>query len=140
MVPFFGGQIPAKTFNTYMNAALQGTECGTFPPPGNIKGTKGTTYQKPAPKCASDQHLNGAKTRCVDDPKPTDKPSPTEPTPTGPGTDTNGSNTDGNTTDGNTTDGNGNNGAGTDGGGILGVLMLPVAGLGLGIRRRKNRD
>jgi membrane peptidoglycan carboxypeptidase len=140
MVPFFGGQIPAKTFNTYMNAALQGTECGTFPPPGNIKSTKGTTYQKPAPKCASDQHLNDAKTRCVDDPKPTEKPTPTKPTPTDPGTDANGSNTDGSTTDGNTTDGNTTDGNGNNGNGPLGVLMLPVAGLGLGIRRRKNRE
>ncbi|WP_159542191.1 transglycosylase domain-containing protein [Aeromicrobium sp. 9AM] len=73
MVPFFGGQIPAKTFQTYMNAALEGSECGTFPKPANIKGTKGTTYKKPAPKCDSDQHLNGSKTKCIDDPKPTQK-------------------------------------------------------------------
>ena len=140
MVPFFGGQIPAKTFNTYMNAALAGSECGTFPPPANIKGTKGTTYQKPAPKCASDQRLNSNKTRCIDDPKPTEEPTPTEPTPTDPGVDANGNDQGGgNDADGTQTDGNGNNGADTDGNGFLGlVFAAPLAGLGLGIRRRKR--
>lgn len=71
MTPFFGGQIPAKTFQAFMNSALEGTECGTFPKPANIKGTKGTTYKKPPPKCDSDQQLNDNKTKCVDKPKPT---------------------------------------------------------------------
>lgn len=70
MQPFFGGQIPAKTFQTYMNSALEGTECGTFPRPANIKATKGTIYKKPPPKCGSDQRLNDKKTKCVDIPKP----------------------------------------------------------------------
>lgn len=71
MTPFFGGQIPAKTFQAYMNSALEGTECGSFPKPANIKSTKGTTYKKPPPKCGSDQQLNDKKTKCVDKPKPT---------------------------------------------------------------------
>jgi membrane peptidoglycan carboxypeptidase len=71
MTPFFGGQIPAKTFQAFMNSALEGTECGTFPKPANIKGSKGTTYKKPPPKCGSDQQLNDNKTKCVDKPKPT---------------------------------------------------------------------
>ncbi|WP_162255481.1 transglycosylase domain-containing protein [Aeromicrobium sp. Root236] len=70
MVPFFGGQIPAKTFQTYMNSALEGTDCGTFPKPANIKSSKGTTYKKPAPKCDSDEQLNDNKTKCVAKPKP----------------------------------------------------------------------
>jgi membrane peptidoglycan carboxypeptidase len=147
MLPaFYGGQIPALTFHAYMTAALQGTECGTFPPPANIKGTKGTTYKKPAPKCNSDQHLNGDKTKCVDNPKPTTEPTPTETCPppqTGtppdcqdPGTDANGTNQDG--TD---TNGTGNDGAGTDGNGLFGfVIAAPLAGLGLGLRRRKKRE
>lgn len=71
MNPFFGGQIPAKTFQAYMNSALEGTECGSFPKPANIKGTKGTIYKKPPPKCDSDQRLNDDKTKCIDKPKPT---------------------------------------------------------------------
>lgn len=71
MVPFFGGQIPAKTFQAYMNSALEGTDCGTFPKAANIKSTKGTTYKKPPPKCASDEQLNSSKTKCVAKPKPT---------------------------------------------------------------------
>ncbi len=74
------------------------------PAAGEHQGHKGTTYRKPAPKCASDQHLNGSKTACVDDPKPKQKPcksnqqpdgnlgcepkptqpKPTQPTPTQP--------------------------------------------------------
>jgi membrane peptidoglycan carboxypeptidase len=64
MQPFFGGQIPAKTFQTYMNAALAGTECGTFPPAANIQGDKGTTYVAPKPK-----------------PQPKPKPTKTTPAP-----------------------------------------------------------
>lgn len=69
--PFFGGQIPAKTFQTYMNDALEGTDCGTFPKPANIKATKGTTYKKPAPKCDADQQLNDKKDKCIAKPEPT---------------------------------------------------------------------
>ncbi|MEV7397944.1 transglycosylase domain-containing protein [Aeromicrobium sp. NPDC092404] len=158
MVPFFGGQIPALTFQTYMNDALEGTECGTFPPPANIKGTKGTTYQKPAPKCGDGQRLNDSKTRCVDEPKPKQErcgadeqpdgnlgcePKPVETCPPGqtgtppdcvePGTDPDGTDQDGTDTDGSNPNGNGN-----DGNGILFVLAAPLAGLGLGIQRRKQ--
>ncbi|WP_332661677.1 transglycosylase domain-containing protein [Aeromicrobium sp.] len=73
MNPFFGGQIPAKTFQTYMNSALEGTECGAFPKPANIKSTKGTNYKKPPPKCDKDEQLNDDKTKCVPLPKPTQK-------------------------------------------------------------------
>jgi membrane peptidoglycan carboxypeptidase len=71
LVPtFFGGYVPAMTFQTYMNSALAGTECGTFPPPANIKSKKGTTFKPPAPKCGSNQILNGAKTKCIQKPPP----------------------------------------------------------------------
>ncbi|MGA8987105.1 transglycosylase domain-containing protein [Aeromicrobium sp.] len=82
MLPtFYGGGIPAQTFQTYMNAALQGTGCGSFPPPANLKGKKGTVYQKPVPTCGKDQRLNASRTGCVADPKPSPKPTP-KPTPT----------------------------------------------------------
>jgi membrane peptidoglycan carboxypeptidase len=69
---FYGGVVPARTFKTYMNAALQGTECGTFPPPANIRGDKGTVYVPPK--------VNPKPTK---KPKPekTQKPKPTKPTP-----------------------------------------------------------
>ncbi|WP_159085939.1 transglycosylase domain-containing protein [Aeromicrobium chenweiae] len=71
MVPFFGGQIPAKTFKLYMDQVLDPTECGTFPPPANLKSDKGPVYQAPAPK--------PEKTT-----KPKPKPEPTTPKPTTP--------------------------------------------------------
>lgn len=61
---YFGGQYPAKTFREYMNSALAGTDCGTFPPAANIRSTKGQAYTPAAPK-----------------PKPKPKPKPTETTP-----------------------------------------------------------
>jgi membrane peptidoglycan carboxypeptidase len=86
MLPFFfGGQTPAKTFKAYMDSALDPSDCGTFPPPANIKGDKGTTYTPPPPKCGKDERLKGNK--CVDKPKPTKKtpkPDPTTPAPTVP--------------------------------------------------------
>lgn len=157
MNPFFGGQIPAKTFQTYMNAALEGSECGTFPKPANIKGTKGTIYKKPPPKCGSDQQLNGDKTKCVDKPKP--KPTqercgpneqpdgnlgcepvapetcPPPQTGTPPDCVDPGTGNDGTDTDGTNTNGNGN-----DTNGIFGfVFAAPIAGMGLGIRRKKKQ-
>jgi membrane peptidoglycan carboxypeptidase len=87
---FFGGYYPARTFAAYMNKALSGTQCGTFPLPSNIRSTKGTTFRAPAPHCGSNQHLNGSRTKCVNDskPKPTQTPTspttPTTPTPTTP--------------------------------------------------------
>ena len=80
---YFGGQYPAKTFKAYMDAALDPSNCGTFPKPANLKSTKGTTYKPPAPKCRSDQHLNGSKTRCIDNPKPTQKPCASNEVPDG---------------------------------------------------------
>lgn len=81
LLPFYGGTFPAMTFQNYMNRALQGTKCGTFPPPANIKATKGTTFKPPAPTCGSGQQLNASRTGCVDKPKPKPTPTPT-PTPT----------------------------------------------------------
>lgn len=82
MLPtFFGGQTPARTFRTYMNAALQGTECGTFPPPANIKGDKGTTYVAPKPKPT--KKPKPERTRETREPEPT-TPAPTQPEPTVP--------------------------------------------------------
>jgi membrane peptidoglycan carboxypeptidase len=72
--PFYGGTYPAITFRTYMNAALDPANCGTFPPPANIKSTKGTTYRKPVPKCSGNRILNEAKTGCINPPPPTCNP------------------------------------------------------------------
>ncbi len=68
---FFGGTVPAQTFGLFMNAVLDGSDCGSFPRAANIKSTKGTTYKKPAPKCKTGQILNDAKTKCVTKPPPT---------------------------------------------------------------------
>jgi membrane peptidoglycan carboxypeptidase len=68
---FYGGQYPAKTFAAYMNAALAGSDCGTFPPPANIKAEKGTDYKKPLPKCPSGYELDDTKTKCFKIPTPT---------------------------------------------------------------------
>ena len=82
---YFGGQYPAKTFRAYMDDAVNPSDCGTFPKPANIKSTKGATYKPPPPKCKSDQHLNGNKTACIDNPTRT-TPPPTTPPPTTPPT------------------------------------------------------
>ncbi|MBD8608397.1 penicillin-binding protein [Aeromicrobium sp. CFBP 8757] len=82
MLPtFFGGQTPARTFKTYMDAALQGSECGTFPPPANIQSEKGTNYVAPAPK--KTEKPKPEKTRKTREPEPT-TPAPTTPAPTQP--------------------------------------------------------
>lgn len=87
--PFFGGTYPAMTFQAYMNAALQGSDCGTFPPAANIKSSKGSVYQPPPPTCGAGQMLNGSKTACVNKPKPKPTtPAPTTPAPTTPPTTT----------------------------------------------------
>jgi membrane peptidoglycan carboxypeptidase len=84
MLPtFFGGQTPARTFKTYMDAALRGTECGTFPPPANIRGDKGTTYVAPKPKPT--KKPKPEKTRKTQEPEPT-TPAPTTPAPPQPTT------------------------------------------------------
>ncbi|NRQ48997.1 transglycosylase domain-containing protein [Aeromicrobium stalagmiti] len=76
MVPFFGGQIPAKTFALYMNGVLDPADCGTFPPAANIKSTKGTIVKPPAPKPT--KKPTPKPTRTTQTPKPT--PTPTQPT------------------------------------------------------------
>ena len=68
--PFFGGTYPAMTFRAFMNAALDPSNCGTFPPPANIKSTKGTNYVKPVPNCKGPTVLNNARTKCVMPPPP----------------------------------------------------------------------
>ncbi len=95
MLPtFFGGQTPAKTFKSYMDATLDPSDCGTFPKAANIKGDKGTVFKPPPPRCDSDERLNGARTGCVKKPAkttptpdpvvPTQEPVPVEPVPTTP--------------------------------------------------------
>ncbi len=79
--PFYGGTYPAMTFKAYMDAALDGSDCGTFPKPANIKADKGTIYKPPPPKCDAGEQLNDAKTRCLPRPTPTPTPTPTIPTP-----------------------------------------------------------
>ncbi|MCD9199354.1 transglycosylase domain-containing protein [Aeromicrobium wangtongii] len=77
MVPFFGGQIPAKTFKAYMDRALDPSDCGTFPRPANIQAEKGTTYVAPKPK--------PKKTEKTSKPKPErTTPTPTTPAPPAP--------------------------------------------------------
>ena len=68
LVPFFGGTYPAMTFKAYMDAAIDPTDCGTFPPPGNIQSSRGKIYN-PVPNCASDERLNDSRTACVERPK-----------------------------------------------------------------------
>lgn len=85
MLPtFFGGQTPAKTFSSFMNKVVDPSDCGTFPPPANIKGEKGTVYVPPPPKCGSDERRKGNK--CVDKPKPKPKRTTAEPTTPAPTT------------------------------------------------------
>lgn len=79
---YFGGEYPARTFQMYMNQAVDPNNCGSFPSPANIKSTKGTTFAPPPPTCAKNEHLNGNKTACVANPTPT--PTPTTPAPTTP--------------------------------------------------------
>ena len=68
LVPFFGGTYPAMTFKAYMDVAIDPANCGTFPPPGNIKSTRGRIFN-PVPNCASDERLNDSRTACVEKPK-----------------------------------------------------------------------
>ena len=68
--PFCGGTYPAMPLRTYLHPALDPTNCGTFPPPANIKAPNGVTYKpKPKPK---------------PNPKPTETPTPTPTAPTTP--------------------------------------------------------
>lgn len=71
LVPFFGGTYPAQTFKAFMDPALEGTECGSFPAPANIRADKGNTYVPPAPRPKKTE-------------KPKPKPEPTTPKPTTP--------------------------------------------------------
>lgn len=77
--PFFGGTYPASTFRTFMNAALDPSDCGSFPPPGNIRADQGTVVAPPVPRCGPGQQLNGNRTGCVPVPPPAPAPEP-EPT------------------------------------------------------------
>ena len=83
MLPFYGGTIPAQTFRSYMNPALEGTDCGTFVSPGNIKADKGTEYKPPPPKCKADEMLNDKKDACVPKPTPTQQPCEDDEVPDG---------------------------------------------------------
>ena len=87
---FFGGQYPALTFRNFMNPALEGTDCGSFPAPANIRAGKGAQYVAPPPRCGEGQQLNEDRDGCearpepTPDPEPTPTPTPTAPTPTAP--------------------------------------------------------
>ena len=43
LVPFYGGTYPAMTFRSFMASAVDRSNCGAFPKPGNIVNTKGET-------------------------------------------------------------------------------------------------
>ncbi|WP_020691397.1 transglycosylase domain-containing protein [Aeromicrobium massiliense] len=103
MPTFYGGQYPAKTFANYMNKVLDSSDCGSFPPPANIKADQGTDYVAPAPTCGDGERysssegecvstvpecedgetLNKSKSKCVKE-EEEEKPEPTRPTPTRP--------------------------------------------------------
>ncbi|MTB89469.1 penicillin-binding protein [Aeromicrobium senzhongii] len=85
--PFFGGTYPATTFGTYMNRALEGTECGTFPKRANIKADKGTAvYTNPGNGGDKKKKTpKPEKKETKPTPKPTrPAPEPTTPAPTAP--------------------------------------------------------
>ncbi|MGH3358910.1 MAG: transglycosylase domain-containing protein, partial [Nocardioidaceae bacterium] len=44
---YYGGGYPAATFKSYMDKALEGTECGTFPEPAYVDGDEGEEYVPP---------------------------------------------------------------------------------------------
>nr|MCW2727024.1 penicillin-binding protein [Aeromicrobium sp.] len=73
MQPFYGGTIPARTFKAYMDKALDPSQCGTFPPPANIRSKKGTVYIAPKPKPKPKPKPEKTKEA---------KPAPTTPAPT----------------------------------------------------------
>lgn len=58
---YFGMIYPSKTFRAMMDQTLRGTQCGKFPPPGNIKGDKGKEFA--TPKCPKNYDIKGDK--CV---------------------------------------------------------------------------
>lgn len=73
LTPFFyGGYYPAQTFKAFMDPALQGTSCGTFPPAANKPATKGQAYVAPRPVPTA-RPTPSKKPK----PKPTPKPTPT---------------------------------------------------------------
>ncbi|MET0767518.1 MAG: transglycosylase domain-containing protein [Aeromicrobium sp.] len=77
MLPtFFGGQTPARTFKAYMDAAVDPADCGTFPPPANIRADKGTVYVAPKPKVTKKTEKPKASK-----PIKTPEPDPTTPAP-----------------------------------------------------------
>ncbi|KAA1424833.1 penicillin-binding protein [Mumia zhuanghuii] len=120
MPTFYGGQYPAKTFQSFMNKVVDGDDCGEFPPPANIKSTKGKTYTPPTsepPKTKKPKKerpdrptrptrptlpFPTEETDTPEDPEPTMPTMPTDPTEPTP-------------TD--ETDGPGNGGGGGGGGG-----------------------
>ncbi|MET0953599.1 MAG: transglycosylase domain-containing protein, partial [Aeromicrobium sp.] len=81
MIPFFGGQIPARTFALYMNGVLDPNDCGTFPAPANITADEGTDYVAPAPKPKPRPRTAKPTTPAPTTAEPTE-PEPTEPEPT----------------------------------------------------------
>ncbi|MCW2831261.1 MAG: penicillin-binding protein [Aeromicrobium sp.] len=145
LVPFFGGQIPARTFSTYMNAVLDPSDCGTFPPAANIKGDRGTVFtpapkptktQKPEPEpektrkqevCAGTEQPDG-NLGC--EPRPIEEPTP-DPTCAPPSTGTPPNCQDPSA---------GTDGGNPDGGGPVGglLVLLPMAGLGTAARGRRT--
>lgn len=73
LLPFFGGTYPAQTFRAFMNPALEGTDCGTFPPAANIEADKGEVFTPPAPRPRRTQEAEPEP-----EPEPTQEPEPTE--------------------------------------------------------------
>ena len=89
LVPFFGGTYPALTFQRFMNSALEGTECGTFPPAANIQAEKGVQYTPPAQPQPQreddddeDQDEPEPERTQEPEPEPTQPTEPAEPEPT----------------------------------------------------------
>ncbi len=81
MPTFYGGQYPAKTFSSFMNKVLDGGDCGEFPPPANIKSTKGKTFvPKPTETKETKRPDEGRPDRPSRPSRPNRPSFPTEPT------------------------------------------------------------
>ncbi len=89
LVPFFGGEYPAKTWAAVMSRAMEGEEVVEFPPPAELEQTvEGheplpTNTPAPPPAQPTSRPGNGNGGKQTQEPEPTEEPEPTqEPEPT----------------------------------------------------------
>jgi membrane peptidoglycan carboxypeptidase len=69
MDTFYGGQYPARTWQSYMNGALEGTECKPMPEAAYLEETSDTDYTEPTYTEPTEE-------------EPTEEPETIEPPPT----------------------------------------------------------